>query len=206
MLQAISKYIQSISMVIIFTTFVHLIVPSGDFKKYIKLVLGLVIIITVLTPIDKLIFKNKPNYIDILKRYEIDIENTVMQTQSSYYMNVQADMILENYKQKLMPQMVDVIEKSSDVTVVDLDVGVNDDRASNKYGAIHTINMIVMPLSKETTKKKIIIPKIRVGSKTGYGDPDVTKEGQIEKNIKTSLIDFYNLSNVNINITVQKNS
>lgn len=212
MIQAISQYTQSIAMIIIFTSIINLIMPSGNFQKYIKMVLGLIVIITILAPINTLIFKNKPDYTDILKRYETDIESTSMkkstsmQIHSGQYLEAQKEIILDSYKEKLIPQMTDIIEKSDKVAVTALNLGFDEDIESAKFGTITTINMTVSQVEEERNKKIIKVPKIKVGTKQiqSYSGDQVA--AQIEEKIKTCLIDFYNLSSVNINIIVQKNS
>jgi len=206
MTYTLAQYTRNIAMIIIFTTFVNLIMPSGNFEKYIKMVLGLIVIITVLSPINRLLFKNKPNYTDILKRYELDIEQTTIQSGSGTFLEVQKDMILENYKEKLIPQMVEMIERNNPVTVKEMIVHCNEDTTSSEFGRVIVIDMMIEKVIAETDKKTINIPKIKIGTKTIEKEGTVGNEGQIEKNIKTCLIDFYNLSNANINITVQKNS
>jgi len=204
--QAISQYTQSIAMIIIFTSFINLIMPNGNFEKYIKMVLGLIIIITILAPINTLVFKNKPDYTDILKRYETDIESTSMQRQSGQYLEAQKDIILDSYKEKIIPQMTDVIEKSEKVAVLDLDIDFDQDTDSDEFGKIITIHITVEQRAEKTNNKIIQIPKIKIGTKQVESYSADQIEGQIEKKIKTCLIDFYNLSDVNINIIVQKNS
>lgn len=206
MTYTLAQYTRNIAMIIIFTTFVNLIMPNGDFQKYIKMVLGLIVIITILSPINTLLFKNKPDYTDILKRYQLDIEKTTMQSGSGIFLEAQKDMILENYREKIIPQMVNMIEKNSPVTVKEMTIDCNEDTTSNEFGKIIAINMVIEKTILETDKKTISIPKIKIGSKILEKQSTVGNEGQIEKNIKTCLIDFYNLSNANINITVQKNS
>lgn len=206
MTYTLAQYTRNIAMIIIFTTFVNLIMPNGDFEKYIKMVLGLIVIITILSPINTLLFKNKPDYTDILKRYQLDIEQTTMQSGSGMFLEAQKDMILESYREKLIPQIVDMIEKNSPVKVKEITIDCNEDITSNEFGKIIGINMLIEKAAPERDKKTINIPKIKIGSKVIEKESTVGNEGQIEKNIKTCLIDFYNLSNVNINITVQKNS
>lgn len=206
MTSALAAYTQNIAMIIIFTTFVNLIMPNGDFQKYIKMVLGLIVIITILGPINTILFKNKPNYTDILKRYQLEIEQTTAQSESGMFLEVQKDIILDNYREKIIPQMIEMIERGNKVTVMALTVDLNEDTTSNEFGKIVGIDMMIEPATQEISNSLIKIPKIKIGEKTIEKDGTVKKEGQIEKNIKTSLIDFYNLSNANINITVQKNS
>ena len=206
MTYALGQYTQNIAMIIIFTTFVNLIMPNGDFQKYIKMVLGLIVIITILAPINTILFKNKPNYTDILKRYQLDIEQATVQVESGMFLDAQKDIILENYREKLTPQIIEIVEKSGKVTVMALGVDLNEDTMSNEFGKITAIDMMVGSTNQENDKNTIKIPKVKVGTKKIEQDSAVGNEGQIEKDIKTCLIDFYNLSNVNINITVQKNS
>ncbi len=206
MIHAVSQYTQSIAMIIIFTSVINLIMPKGDFEKYIKMVLGLIVIITILAPINTFVFKNKPDYTDILKRYETEIESTSIKNQSGQYLEAQKDIILGNYKEKLIPQMTDIIEKSDKVAVLQLDIDFDQDTDSTEFGKITTISMIVEQREEITNKKIINIPKIKVGSKQikSYSSDQIA--GQIQEKIKTCLIDFYNLPEANINITVQKNS
>ena len=206
MVHAISQYTQSIAMIIIFTSFINLIMPSGNFEKYIKMVLGLIVIITILAPINTLIFKNKPNYTDILQRYEIEIENTSMQVESGQYLEAQKDIILHHYRQTIIPQMTDIIEKNKKVQVLDLEVDLDQDTDSNEFGKITRINMVVAQVGDKSSKKGIKVPKIQVGNKEIQSYSGDQIEGQLQEKIKTSLIDFYNLPDVNINIIVQKNS
>ncbi len=205
MVGLISQYTQSIAMIIIFTSVINLIMPSGKFQKYIKMVLGLIVIITILGPINTLVFKNKPDYTDILKRYELDIESSSMQVQSGQYLDAQKDIILEYYKEKLNPQMIDIIEKGNEIEVVELDITLDETVDSNEFGKIKGINMVVAQLEEEVNNKKIKVPKIRVGTKEIQSYSGDQIEGRIQEKIKKCLIDFYNLSHVNINIIVQKN-
>ena len=149
------------------------------------MVLGLIVIITILSPINRLLFKNKPNYTDILKRYELDIEQTTIQTGSGTFLEVQKDMILENYKGKLIPQMVEMIERNNPVTVREMIVHCNEDTTSNEFGKIIAIDMIIEKMIVEKNKKTINIPKIKIGTKTIEKEGTVGNEGQIEKKIKT---------------------
>ncbi len=206
MLQAISRYTQNIAMIIIFVSVINLIMPNGSFEKYIKMVLGLIVIITILAPINTFVFKNKPDYTDILKRYEIDIENTSMKVQSGQYLESQKDIILENYKEQLIPQMVGIVEKNGDLTVLEVDMGFNEDVDSAEFGKITDIDMLVEKSGAEPSTKVIKVPKIKVGTKKIQSYSKDQIDGQIEEKIKTSIIDFYNLPNANINIIVQKNS
>lgn len=206
MIYTIGRYTQSIAMVIIFTTVINLIMPSGDFVKYIKMVLGFIVIITILGPINTLAFKNKPNYTDILNRYQADIQSTSMQRQSGDYLDMQKEIILQNYKERIMPQMVAIIEKDSKIKVLDLDLGLEEDTNLPSFGQITSIDLIVEIAPKEAKSTAIKVPKIKVGNKNAKSYSPDQIEGQIQEKIKTSIIDFYNLPEANINIIVQKNS
>ena len=206
MTHALATYTQNIAMIIIFTTFVNLIMPSGDFEKYIKIVLGLIVMMTILAPIHTILFKNKPNYTDILKRYQLDIEQTTAHIESGIFLDTQKDIILDDYGEKLTPQMTAIAEKSNKVKVLSMAINFNEDIVSQEFGKVTGIDMVIQHTTPETQKNIINVPKIRIGTKKIANHHMEDLEGQIEKDIKDSLIDFYNLSNVNINITVQKNS
>ena len=208
MMNTIGKYVQSIAMVMIFTTFINLIMPEGDFRKYIKIVLGLIIIITILGPINTFVFKNRPSYTDLMQKYELEIESGVMKSQDTQYLDLQKDIILENYEENLKPQMIGIIEKRNEVVVLGLEIDFNQDIESDQFGDIVKINMVVEPRDQDDSKQLIKIPSIKVGTKSLQNTEENNEQigGQMEENIKTSLIDFYNLPDANINITVQKNS
>ena len=166
MANALADYTQNIAMIIIFTTFVNLIMPSGDFKKYIKMVLGLIVIITILGPINSILFKNKPSYTDILKRYQLEIEQTTVQSESGMFLETQKDIILDNYREKLIPQMIEIVEKGNKVAVVALTIDFNQETTSNEFGKIIGIDMIVEEAASQSSENTIKIPKIKIGDKT----------------------------------------
>ena len=76
-MQYIEQFIISLVSTIIFITAVELIAPEGSIKKYIKFVLGLVLVVVMLNPIVYLFTRGESDLIQAVNNYESLFDNSV---------------------------------------------------------------------------------------------------------------------------------
>lgn len=76
-MDGIKTWVISISSVLIFITAVEMILPDNDIKKYAKFVFGIIIAITVITPLINFIYKGPDEFQRQLNNYiEHDLEQS----------------------------------------------------------------------------------------------------------------------------------
>ncbi|MEE1072608.1 MAG: stage III sporulation protein AF [Cellulosilyticum sp.] len=182
-----SEYLQYLIWMMLFVIVIEMVFPDMAYRKYIKLVLGCILVYTMLKPILGLIQVDGANYKDYVERYQKILGTT--ETVENTYIDQ-----LENQKSSLemlyQTSMKQYIEQQVDVSVLSLNITFKDEN-------IEQVDMVV---GKKGAPIKI--GEIHIGDKSDTVDG---AEEELKNKIKTCLNDFYNVQVRNIYITVQKN-
>lgn len=182
-----SSYLQYLIWMMLFVIVIEMIFPDSSYRKYIKLVLGCILIYTMLKPVSSFIKVDGSDYEDYVKKYQM-----LLTGDSS---------IGQNYEEELSRQqntlqsvyetsMKEYIEQEATVHVSWLQISWNKDE-------IERIDLTV-----EKPSEMFKIGEIRIEDKSETVDGS---EEELKNKIKTSLSNFYNVQVRNIYITVQKN-
>ena len=182
-----SSYLQYLIWMMLFVIIIEMIFPDSSYRKYIKLVLGCILIYTMLKPVVSFIKVDGLDYEGYVKHYQSALagEGTIGKGYEEELKRQQST-LQEVYE----TSMKDYIEQEADVHVVDMQIDWNKDE-------IEGIRVIV-----EKPSQSFKIGEIRIGDKSDTVDGD---EEKLKNKIKTSLSNFYNVQVRNIYITVQKN-
>ena len=200
MISNISKWAGSIVIAVIIVTILEMLLPDGKNKKYIKTVMGVYILFTVISPIVKGVSRNN---IDIESL--IETKNTVlvsnsmeMQTSSSieniFLANIKKDMIAKIEQKGYKVENVDIrVETSNDVN----------------YGEIYEINL---SLKKPIAMKQSSMFKSVETVEISIGDTGLKKEmsnvntitDDEERNLQEFLSTTYDVQKENIKIREAK--
>lgn len=183
-----SEYLQYLIWMMLFVIVIEMIFPDSSYRKYIKLVLGCILVYTMLSPIIQWIRIDGENYKDYVQDYQklLGIESGGVA--ESYDEQVkQQQAILEAMYQKNMTQ---TIEEQFDIKVVSLQLKMKDSQ-------MEQVNLTVT-----RSDASIQVGEIHIGDKSHSADG---ADEALKNKIKTCLNDFYNVQDSNIYITVQKN-
>jgi stage III sporulation protein AF len=149
MLEALKGWIASIVTVVLFMVLVDMILPENVFKKYAKLATGLIVIITILTPVFKFFDRNADitasisEYNDLFNKKEEVINREKVQT------DVQKQTI-NVFKENLRKSIANEIEVSTGKKYDVTEIHVNEDTESYDFGKILSVE-----LKKESDEKTI---------------------------------------------------
>ena len=176
----ISKWIEQIVICVIIVSLFELILPNGNFKKYIKIVLGIYIIICIISPFSKKIevlnLENIEEYIE--KKYETKINETSMdkRLQELYTEEIKKDIEkrVEKYGYKIKNIKIDA-----------------DFENTNEKSGIHKINLVL------NKNKKIEKVEIKIVQETNETNDEIEK-------IKEEIAEDYNISKNLISININK--
>jgi len=137
----------------IFISFLEIVLPKGNMKRFIDMIIGFLIIIVVINPFIKFINK------------DIDIERNIFTSinrfnneykESDSIEALQQDQITSVYINKLKEDIKDQIEYNSDYKVSVLNVLIVEDTEDEDYGKIKKIEL-VLEYKEEDIKDKDII-------------------------------------------------
>lgn len=199
MIENISNWAKQIILAVIIASIIELITPTGKNKKYIKMIIGMYILLVIISPIASMFTKKSLSVSNF--DYEKYFGN------SSYNQDYNGANSLENSNNKIIEDTY-IANIKKDVTnklnekgydVKDIDIQINT--ADENYGQILKLNINISEMEENSASN---INKIAV-SKIEIGDRNIEDNNQeINKGDKNKLIDYlckeYEISKDIINI------
>lgn len=190
MVNWLNTWAQRIIIVVIICTIIEMILPEGKNKKYIKIVMGIYVVFTIISPIIAKI--NNKEKIDLEKYLDVNVSNETIETSATVDTN---KYIEEVYKEKLKE---DVKEKLLSINYetknVNLEIETKND---NTYGSILSLEVTVSKEKEEKSENTIRINKVTIGE-NNKDKADLTKE-EIDK-IKKCLAENYKIDEEKISV------
>ncbi len=165
MIKFINSWAQGIILAVIIATIIEIILPEGKNKKYVKTVIGVYILFTIIYPLINKFTKTNINTL---------IENTTKQMstyQENNSLKIDTDKYIEStYKKKIEEDIRKrANEKNLNITLLNVYIETEDE---NRYGML---NSLVMKVEKKETSKK-------------NNDVNQIKEINISKNVQNNEI------------------
>ena len=165
MIKFINSWAQGIILAVIIATIIEIILPEGKNKKYVKTVIGVYILFTIIYPLINKFTKTNINTL---------IENTTKQMstyQENNSLKIDTDKYIEStYKKKIEEDIRKrANEKNLNITSLNVYIETEDE---NRYGML---NRLVMKVEKNETSKK-------------NNDVNQIKEINISKNVQNNEI------------------
>lgn len=175
MLQTIGDVVKSLIVIIILASFMELILPENKFQPYIKLVVGLVIIVSVLNPLLQL-FRVVP-----------DLEMEILKSQVRLYedesfvdghaINQTQSLVAREYKRRIQGEIQKLLDEHQDLELAGIDIEIVEEIDDEDFGTILYMSIALKPVEEETEESGIFIDSvvIQVG---GEGVPERDSEGE----------------------------
>lgn len=210
MIVAFSNYIKNIAVCIIFSAFVAMLLPNNNFKKYVDIVLGFIMIIVVLSPFKGFIFKEGKSFEFEVFSKTSQIENYSLLNNKDVYENNQRDLIITNYKQQIEKQINELILKEMNLNVKDINIEVDENFESDNFAGIEKIELYVDENSESLKSENITIKQVeKISIKENTTDVysqniNINRNYELEKNLESLISDFYKVNEDNIYIIVYK--
>lgn len=165
MIKFINSWAQGIILAVIIATIIEIILPEGKNKKYVKTVIGVYILFTIIYPLINKFTKTNINTLieNITKQMSTYQENNSLKIDTDKY-------IESTYKKKIEEDIRKrANEKNLNITLLNVYIETEDE---NRYGML---NSLVMKVEKNETSKK-------------NNDVNQIKEINISKNVQNNEI------------------
>ena len=188
-------WIQGIIIAVIIGTIIEMLLPDGNCKKYVKVVIGVYILFSIVSPVITKVTGNEFRVSDI---YDINtyIEVSAKSSQENIE-NSQQNQIKQVYITNLKNDMKQKIqEKGYSVKSLTLEIS-NDEQ--------YTLKKIFAQVSKRKNEenneaKGVNEINITVGNTTESQEEDISISTKEQNDLKAYLSGIYNLEEKNINI------
>ena len=182
----------------LFVVVVEMLFPSSEIKKYLKLVLGFIVIYVVLSPLVDLANRTKlspeANLWEQISYYQSNFGQDTSYITYEGEVEKQQEGMRTIYEEQLAESARRIIEKNVDVEVVTIEV------QTYSEAGMYEVSRVELEVAYHYPVQETF--GIGIGAKD---ESIVLSTEVLEKQIKNCLNNFYNWDNSNIYITVQEN-
>ncbi|MDF2590199.1 MAG: hypothetical protein K0S41_4040 [Anaerocolumna sp.] len=204
----IYSWVKNIIIFLILTTIITNLLGKSSYKKYIDLVIGIILVLLVVSPLLKIFqLEETLDYFFSSNSLLADAEDISGKLEDME--EVQMSTIVNGYEEEISRQVGNLLA-SENLEIIDVTVTVDEDENSQTFGSLKTMD-ITAKYTKDETKvdtnkiDPITIDKVEIGDNkketTGLQRNYLTPD---EINAKNLLSDFYNMNPDNINISIQE--
>lgn len=183
MIEALKGWVSNVIAIIFFITIVEIIIPNGSIKKYIGFVTGILIIITLMSPLVKALGGEIHFDMPDIKDSSNTIKSQIDQ-KSKRLSQVQSQQVMKVYKEKLNKGIKESLSDFKSYNCKNVDCTIYENPGA-KLGEIKEITVTMtdkLKVKKETSIKPIEI-NINIQKKSNN-----IKTQQIPDDIKTEII------------------
>ena len=192
MINGISSWAEQVIIAVIIGTIIEMILPKGNTEKYIKTVIGIYILYTIISPvIGAFTGKDlKLAYSDYEKYFNYTDEQKVVRNEVN---NVETNVIENTYKTEIERQIKNDIESMGfKLNNISLEFNMQE-------GNIKNVNLVIDRKEKETESNRIAINNIEIGKSENKIEENNLTRQEIEK-IKEKLKEDYGIDKEEIKI------
>jgi len=196
MLQALSDIVKNVAIIILLTTFLDMLLPNNNMQRFIKVVMGLFVMLAILNPIISLLDKDlelSAWQLSVPTEQEVDTVlvngkklNDLTQTQA-----------LDEYKGRIAQQMEALVKLIPEVGEVKCAVTISP---SDKIGSIGEIKKTTIWVSLEekntsTNIEEVEPVRVEIGNngKKRHKEGEVKTDDQVKKKIINIITNYYSL-------------
>lgn len=212
-MEIIRSLVQNLIVIIILAVFLEMFLPAGEMRKYVKMVMGLLIIVAVVQAVGNLIHWD----------YAGDFPALTSQGGTGKYPEImeagkrltedQQQKAIEEYRNGIARQAMALARSSDRVSLLGVEVKVQTEQSKPGYGQLKEMVLTVgsktetiVPPSEEALIKEVEPVSVEPGQKVTTDVQKETEERPPEDAVAklvATLANFYNLSTQQIKVNYQ---
>jgi len=207
MVNILRSWVLNIVTIIVFVTFLEILLPNSSIKKYIKMIVGLLIMLVILSPVLELVNGNIKIENEILKT-SAQIEQKSLQANASQLESEQNKQMIAMYKKNIERDIRDRIEHENKLEVLNINLDIDENINSQTFGSIYMLHITLsMDMTLNNNKPKaqsIETVRILVGNSAINNTAATNNDNYTIKKIKANISGLYGINEENIKISINK--
>ena len=196
MIEFLSSWAQGIIVAVIIATLIEMILPNSSSKKYVKVVIGMYILFTIVSPIIKKLGGKDINLNTIdIEKYEQQIsksDNTILRKFEDNNTRSIKDIYVSNLKADISAKLK---EKGYEIDTSDIQIKDDENYTIEKI----TLKLIKME-QKQGKNNEIVINTVEIGNTISQKDSKTLSDDE-EQEVKDYISETYDIDKKNINIS-----
>jgi stage III sporulation protein AF len=191
----ITAWVKSIVLVVLFASFLELLLPNGSMQRFIRVIMGLFIMLAILNPvIDVIQNPGMEGAVPVLSNSSANSSPIV--AASHAIVEEREQLSNELFRKELSKQIKAIVTALEGVADAKVQVDIYAESTSNnRSGTIKNVVVYVQPGSLAGSKK---IARVSIGNQNTEEVMQVTP--QLESKIKLTISELYQLSKEQIDI------
>ena len=196
MIEFLSSWAQGIIVAVIIATLIEMILPNSSSIKYVKVVIGMYILFTIVSPIIKKLGGKDINLNTIdIEKYEQQIsksDNTISRKFEDNNTRSIKDIYVSNLKADISAKLK---EKGYEIDTSDIQIKDDENYTIEKI----TLKLIKME-QKQEKNTEIVINTVEIGNTISQKDSKTLSDDE-EQEVKDYISETYDIDKKNINIS-----
>lgn len=196
MIEFLSSWAQGIIVAVIIATLIEMILPNSSNKKYVKVVIGMYILFTIVSPIIKKLGGKDINLNTInIEKYERQIsksDNTISRKFEDNNTRSIKDIYVSNLKADISAKLK---EKGYEIDTSDIQIKDDENYTIEKI----TLKLIKME-QKQEKNNEIVINTVEIGNTISQKDSKTLSDDD-KQEVKDYISETYDIDKKNINIS-----
>ena len=196
MIEFLSSWAQGIIVAVIIATLIEMILPNSSSKKYVKVVIGMYILFTIVSPIIKKLGGKDINLNTInIEKYEQQIsksDNTISRKFEDNNTRSIKDIYVSNLKADISAKLK---EKGYEIDTSDIQIKDDENYTIEKI----TLKLIKME-QKQRKNNEIVINTVEIGNTISQKDSKTLSDDD-KQEVKDYISETYDIDKKNINIS-----
>ena len=196
MIEFLSSWAQGIIVAVIIATLIEMILPNSSSKKYVKVVIGMYILFTIVSPIIKKLGGKDINLNTLnIEKYEQQIsksDNTISRKFEDNNTRSIKDIYVSNLKADISAKLK---EKGYEIDTSDIQIKDDENYTIEKI----TLKLIKME-QKQGKNNEIVINTVEIGNTISQKDSKTLSDDD-KQEVKDYISETYDIDKKNINIS-----
>lgn len=201
-MEVIRSLVQNLIIIIILAMFLEMLLPAGEMRKYVKMVMGLLMIVAVVQAVGDLARWDYTGDLPSLTQKEDVQQISGIMEAGKKISGDQQQKAIEQYRRGLASQVMALARMNKEVPVVDVDVKVQSERSDPGFGQLKEIVLTVAgnPDAATQAPGRVAVGvepvAVQVGRKNDTVGPQGTETGPPREAVAgliNTVANFYNL-------------
>lgn len=196
MIEFLSSWAQGIIVAVIIATLIEMILPNSSSKKYVKVVIGMYILFTIVSPIIKKLGGKDINLNTIdIEKYEQQIsksDNTISRKFEDNNTRSIKDIYVSNLKADISAKL-----KEKGYNIDTSDIQIKDDE---NYTIVKITLKLIKMEQKQEKNNEIVINTVEIGNTISQKDSKTLSDDD-KQEVKDYISETYDIDKKNINIS-----
>jgi stage III sporulation protein AF len=164
-MEFLRSWITNITVVVIFTMLLDILVPNNDMKKFVKVIMGLLIVLVIIKPF--LMVKNVGyQFESAMTQTTAYIDDSSQNSDSNIGIS-QNNTALNIYKQKLSDKVIEIVKSRKELKDRDIraSVDIENDISKKEFGSIKSIEVFIEKGKNDAVQASTIEP-VKINTET----------------------------------------